>query len=71
MKLKEIRGKDTRELVLDAQAIRKTMFKTRFREAAEEIADPSKIKLMRRTIAKINTVIREREIAESKNAGKE
>ncbi len=68
MKLKEIRGKDARELKLDAQAIRQDMFKLRFRTASEEIADPSRIKSLRRTIAQINTVIREREIAETKAA---
>lgn len=68
MKLSEIRGKDSRELRLDLQALRKELFELRFRAASEEISDSSKFRNMRRTIARINTVLRQRDIETERTA---
>ena len=65
MKITEIRGKDSRELMLDAQTLRKEMFDLRFRAAAEEISNTSRVRGLRRQIARIHTVLRERELAET------
>jgi len=62
VKLPEIRGKDSRELRLDIQALRKELFELRMRAAAEEIAGTSRFRDVRRTIARIQTVLREREL---------
>lgn len=62
MKLTEIRGKDSRELKLDVQAMRKELFDLRFRAAAEEITNTSRFRDLRREIARIRTVLREREL---------
>ncbi|MEM7198758.1 MAG: 50S ribosomal protein L29 [Planctomycetota bacterium] len=70
MKVAEIRGKDSRELSLDLQALRKEQFGMRFRAASEEVAKTARFREIRRTIARINTVLREREISEpAKSAG--
>jgi len=69
MKLEEIRGKDSRELRLDKQALGKEFFQLRFRAASEEVSNTSRFQAIRRTIARINTVLREREIAEGQKAG--
>lgn len=66
MKLSEIRGKDSRELLLDLQALEKERFGMRFRAASEEVAKTSRFREIRRTIARIKTVLRERELAEAK-----
>ena len=66
MKISEIRGKDSRELRLEIQAMRKELFELRFRGAAEEISNTSRFRDLRRRIARIHTVLREREIAEQK-----
>ena len=66
MKISEIRGKDSRELRLEVQAMRKELFELRFRGAAEEISNTSRFRDLRRRIARIHTVLREREIAEQK-----
>ncbi len=63
MSINEIRGKDSRELRLDAQALRKELFDLRFRGAAEEISKTSRFREIRRTIARIHTVLRQRDIA--------
>ena len=63
MKMAELRGKDSRELVLDMQALRKEQFDMRFRAAAEEVAKTARFTEIRRTVARIKTVLREREIA--------
>ena len=51
MELKEIRGKDSRELRLDKQALRKELFDLRFRSQSEEIANSSRFQTIRRTVA--------------------
>lgn len=62
MKLEEIRGKDSRELLLDKQSLRKELFELRFRGASEEISNTARFSQIRRTIARIETVLREREL---------
>jgi large subunit ribosomal protein L29 len=68
MNVSEIRGKDSRELRLDMQALRKEVFELRFRGSAEELSNPSRFKQIRRTIARIHTVLRERELAAAKES---
>jgi large subunit ribosomal protein L29 len=64
----EIRGKDSRELRLDIQAMKKELFGLRFRAAAEEISDASRFTVLRRGIARIHTVLRERELEAGREA---
>ena len=66
MQVSEIRGKDSRELFLDLQALQKEQFGLKFRAASEEVARTSRFQEIRRDIARIKTILREREIAESK-----
>ena len=65
MKLPEIRGKDSRQLALDLQALRKERFGLKFRAAAEEVSNTSRFRQIRRTIAQINTVLGERQRTEA------
>ena len=68
MKVSEMRGKDSRELRLDLQGLQKELFGMRFRAASEEVAKTARFRDIRRTIARINTVLREREIKEAAEA---
>jgi large subunit ribosomal protein L29 len=66
VKLSDIRGKDSRELQLDVQSMRKELFELRFRAAAEEISNTSRFRDLRRQIARVQTVLRERELEAQK-----
>ena len=66
MKVAEIRGKDSRELALDLQALNKELFGMRFRAASEEVAKTARFREIRRVVARIKTVLRERDIADAK-----
>jgi large subunit ribosomal protein L29 len=68
VKLSDIRGKDSRELVLDVQSMRKELFDLRFRVAAEEISNTSRFRDLRRQIARIKTILREREASAAAQA---
>lgn len=64
--LPELRGSDTRELRIRLQDLRKEVFDLRFRGAAEEVAKTSRFRQIRREIARIMTVIGERQRAEAR-----
>ena len=71
MKVSEMRGKDSRELQLDLNSLRKEVFNMRFRAASEEVAKTARFRDIRRTVARIKTVLREREIADAKKAAEQ
>jgi large subunit ribosomal protein L29 len=61
MELAEIRGKDSRQLALDLQALRKEQFNLKFRGAPEAVANTSRFRQIRRIVAQILTVLGERD----------
>ena len=68
MKLEEIRGKDSRELRLDLQALNQELFKLRFHESADEVSETSRFRDVKKTVARIHTILRERDIAAAADA---
>jgi len=60
MKIGEIRGKTDEELVFELGKTERELFDRRFKAAAETSADPSRIRRMRRDIARIHTILHER-----------
>ncbi len=62
MKISEIRKKTAEELSVQLQNLRKELFDMRFQTASEQIESPSRIREIRRTIARIMTVTRERDL---------
>lgn len=60
MKIGEIRGKNDDELGFELGRLERELFDRRFKAAAETSADPSRIRRMRRAIARIHTVLHER-----------
>ena len=65
MQISEARGKDSRELRLDRNDLRKELFKLRFKATSEEVSDTARFKEIRRSIAQINTILSERARSES------
>lgn len=57
----EIRGLDSSELNSKLQDLRKEQFGLRFRGSSEEVAKTTRQREVRRTIARILTVLSERE----------
>jgi large subunit ribosomal protein L29 len=59
--LKELREKQDSELLFDAQQNEKELFDLRFKSSAEGLSNPSRIRELRRQIARIKTLLAERE----------
>ena len=62
MKIKEIRELTTEELLNKIEELKEELFNLRFANATGNLEKPSRIKEIRKTIARIKMVIREREI---------
>ena len=62
MKINEIRDLTTEELQLKIADLKKELFTQRFNLATNNLENPMKISAIKKDIAKIMTVIREREI---------
>jgi|TARA_B100000959_G_scaffold283593_1_gene352904 large subunit ribosomal protein L29 len=61
----EVRGLSHDELIKELADQQRGMMNLRFRKATLQLQDSSEIKTTRRTIARVRTVLREREIAEA------
>jgi large subunit ribosomal protein L29 len=63
VKTEDIR--DLTEVEIDEQIVqaREELFRLRFRSATQELENPSLIRMLRRDIARLKTVLREREPA--------
>ena len=62
MKISEIREKTSSELVNLEAELKQELFKLRFQNATNQLANPMRIRLVKKDIAKIKTVLREREL---------
>ena len=62
MKIKDIRDLTTEELQLKVTELKKELFTQRFALATNNLENPMKISALKKDIAKVLTVIREREI---------
>ncbi|MCD5405293.1 MAG: 50S ribosomal protein L29 [Desulfotomaculum sp.] len=62
MKAKKLRELTTEELNKKLDEAKDELFKLRFRLATGQLDNPMKIKEVRRRIARIKTIIREREL---------
>ena len=68
MKINKIREMSSPELEKELVELKSELFKLKFSLATNGLDNPMKIKEVKKDIAKINTVLTERKIAESKNA---
>ena len=62
MKIEEIRGKAENVLASELAAMKRQLFDLRFKSASQSLTEPSQIRALRRTIARMGTVLREREL---------
>ena len=65
MKAEEIRGLSDSEIEERIVQAREELFRLRFRSATQQIEDPSLIRKLRRDIARMKTILRERQTASS------
>jgi ribosomal protein L29 len=68
MKINKIKEMSSPELEKELSELKTELFKLRFSLATHGLDNPMRIKEVKKDIARINTVLTERKIAESKNA---
>ena len=66
MKSNEIREKTIEELVVEEKELKEELFKLRFQLATNQLENAMKIKEVRKDIARVKTIAREKEMAASK-----
>jgi large subunit ribosomal protein L29 len=59
---KELKEKQDSELRFDATQMSRELFDLRFKSSSEGLADPSRIRTLRHEIARLKTMLREREL---------
>jgi len=64
--VKEIRDRDGDDLRREVAALERKIWELRFERNSEKAGNPSRIRQMRRQVARMLTVLRERELQEAK-----
>lgn len=64
--LEELREKSINDLKVELNNKKKELFNLRFQLATNQLENPMKVKEVKREIARINTVLREKELEQSK-----
>ena len=67
MKINKIREMSSQDLQKELSELKSELFKLRFSLATNGLDNPMKIKEVKKDIAKINTILRQRELEETKN----
>ena len=62
MKANEIREKTNEELARELSELKKELFKLRFQHATNQLDNPMKIREVKKSIAQLKTIIREKEL---------
>lgn len=65
MKIAELRDKSADELLKKEQDLRKELFNLRFQKATGEIENPMRIRTLRKDIARVLTVLTEKQHKEA------
>ena len=60
MKAKELRGQTTPELGEQLEKFREELFRLRFQLATKQLANPNRMTQVKRDIARVKTILRER-----------
>lgn len=68
MKAKDIKNLSAEELNKKVTELKNELFNLRFRLATGQLDNPSSIKMVKRDIARVKTIIRERELEVGKEA---
>ncbi len=64
MKANDIRKKTNEELAVELNQLKSELFKLRFQYATNQLENPMKMKSVKKDIARVKTILREREIKE-------
>lgn len=67
MSIQDIRSKSIPDLLAQVAELRREALNLRFRKATHELSQTARIKTVRRSIARLLTVIREKELATGGN----
>ena len=62
MLAKEIREKSNTEILQEIEALKDELFNLRFQQATGSLENTARIRTVRKSIARIKTIIREREL---------
>jgi large subunit ribosomal protein L29 len=62
MKLSDLRKKSKEELEIEVKELKSELFKLRFQHATNQLENPLKIKEVKRNIARVKTLIKEKEL---------
>ncbi len=65
MKVQEIREKTVAELNETLDSLKKELFHLRFQDAINQLENPMRIRAVKKDIARVKTILREREIQEN------
>ncbi len=68
MKANDLRQKSDEDLNQELVSLKEELFKLRFQHATRRLENPVQLRTVRRDIAKVKTIIREREIQAEKKA---
>jgi large subunit ribosomal protein L29 len=66
----ELRQKPVEDLRREITAAEREIWKTKFQRGSEKAGDPNKVRLLRRDVARMLTVLRERELGIERGAKK-
>ncbi len=65
MKASELREKNQAELENELHELKAELFKLRFQHVTNQLANPMELKRVKRDIARVKTVMRQRELGEA------
>lgn len=68
MKIKEIREKTPAELNVQLSKLKDELFRLRFQHAINQLDNPKRITAVKKEIARVLTVLREKELKDGKGA---
>jgi large subunit ribosomal protein L29 len=68
--VKEMRQKPAEDLRREITAAEREIWKTKFQRGSEKAGDPNKVRTLRREVARMMTVLRERELGVERGAKK-
>jgi large subunit ribosomal protein L29 len=70
VKIEEVRSKTDDELNYELGQMRKELFELRFKASTAGAANPARIQVLKRGIARVNTILHERATGSTPAAGK-
>ena len=62
MKIQEIKGMTNDELVAKLDSLKEELFNLRFRHATGQLENPTVLRTVKKDIARVKTILREREL---------